>query len=150
MGGYIAIIAVLELIIIIGFIIRDIVQRRETKVETDDSLAAVERLKLYSTLDFDKIDSRIDTYINDAGNKYKMEHFEYLEPEELYLNEELINDMIRGMIKEVRFKVTPAIIELLRLSYNIESEDDLVKFIYDRVKMYVLNYSLEVNATIED
>ncbi len=111
---------------------------------------ATERLKIYSEFDFDKIDERIDRYINDAGMKYKIEHFEYKDRDEIYLNQEDMEMMIKEMINEVMKKITPAIFDLIRMSYNVKNQEELIEFLCEKIKLYVLNYSFETNAEIED
>lgn len=109
-----------------------------------------ERLKLYMNHDFEKIDSRIDKYIDDAGKLYKMNNFEYQDIDKLYLTEDMMTKMSRVMVKDVLKKITPAIMDLLKLSYNLDTEEDLISFLYEKIKLYVLSYSLETNADIED
>ena len=109
-----------------------------------------ERLKLYSEFDFDKIDSRLDKYIDEAGMKYKLDNFEYKAPDEIYLNEEEMQKMIKKMVKDVRKKITPAVLSLIELSYNINEEVELIELLCEKIKLYVLNYSLEVNQEIEE
>lgn len=111
---------------------------------------ATERLKIYSEYDFDKIDSRIDKYINEAGQTYKINNFEYRDQEELYLNQEDMEKMIKEMTNDVMSRITPAVLSLIELSYNINSNEDLIKLICEKIKVYVLSYSLETNAIIDD
>ncbi len=103
----------------------------------------------YFNYDFTAVDKTIDLYIDDAGTKYKIENFGYLDPEELYLNEDKMNDMIRFMVKEVSKRLTPAFVSVLQLSYTINDDKDVVSFLYEKIKLYVLNYSLETNRDIE-
>lgn len=108
-----------------------------------------ERLKIYAEYDFDKIDSRIDKYIQDAGTQYKLEHFEYKEPDEIYINSEEMQNMISSMVKMVMNRITPAVFTLIQMSYNLRDKDELVVFLCEKIKMYVLSYSLEVNKEVE-
>mgnify|MGYP006990150435 CR=1 FL=1 len=34
-----------------------------------------------------------------------MDHFEYIPPDELYLNEDMMNEMIKTMVKDVAFHI---------------------------------------------
>lgn len=130
-------------------VMRFIKVQHETKIKVADINSSVDRLRLYSTFDFNKINDMIDRYIDDAGKLYKINNFEYKDPDEIYLNEEAMNDMIKSMTKDVMNKITPAVFSLLQLSYNITTRDDLISFLYEKIKMYVLTYSLETNSDIE-
>lgn len=130
-------------------VIRYMKIQQDTKIKVANINSSVERIRLYSTFDFDKINNIIDRYIDDAGKLYKINNFEYKNPEEVYLSEEIMNDMIKSMVTEVMKKITPAVFSLLQLSYNITTRDDLISFLYEKIKMYVLTYSLEVNDEIQ-
>lgn len=125
-------------------------KERESREKISSDNNETERLKLYAYYDFDKIDEKISKYIDDSGKLYKINNFEYKKPEELYLNELMMNEMIKFMIKDVRKKITPAIYSMLKLTYNVESEEELIEFLYEKIKLYVFSYSLEVNAEIEE
>lgn len=154
MINYNIIIVVIGLILMeliaISAILYNIKKKREANITVASIADVTERLKLYAEFDFDKIDSRIDKYISDAGIKYKLANFEYKPREELYLTEDLMNEMIKTMLKEVRMKITPAVFDLIRLSYNIVNEAELISFLYEKIKLYVLNYSIEINTEIEE
>lgn len=141
---------ILAEIIVVIYAIYDVHQKRKTEIKIASITDATERLKLYANFDFDKIDARINRYIDDAGMEYKIENFEYVEPDQLYLTEEKMNDMIKGMTAKVMIKITPAVFSILQLSYNIRNEKELIEFLYQKIKLYVLNYSFEANAEIEE
>jgi hypothetical protein len=125
-------------------------KKNEANIRVASINDETERIKIYSNFDFDKIDERIDRYVQDAGKLYKLNNFEYQDPEKLYLTEDMMNEMVKSMVKDVMEKVTPAVFSLLRLTYNINNYEELVHFIYEKVKLYVLSYSLETNAEIEE
>ena len=142
---------VVLIILIISDTIKKIVKnKREHELELARLSNDTQRLEIYANFDFDKIDSRISKYIEDTGEQYRMDHFEYIPSDELYLNEEMMNEMIKTMVKDVMKRITPAIMMMLQLSYNINSNDDLIEFLYGRIKLYVFNYSLKVNDVIDD
>lgn len=139
------------IVLIISDTIKKIVKnKREHELELAKLSDNTRRLELYSNFDFDKIDIKISKYIEEAGEQYRMENFEYVPSDELYLNEDMMNEMIRIMTKNVAMKITPAILMLLQLSYNINNEEDLALFLYERSKNYVFNYSLKVNDIVDD
>lgn len=140
----------ISIYIICDLIYRIAIHKREYQLRILRETNDVERLKIYTDFDFDKIDIRINKLIEDAGNSYRLENFEYMNPDEIYLTEDIMNRMIRQMTKDVTKRITPAMMSLMKLSYNIENKDDLVEFLYEKIRMYVFNYSLEVNGEIED
>lgn len=140
----------ISIYIICDLIYRIATHKREYQLRILQETNDVEKLKIYTDFDFDKIDIRINKLIEDAGNSYRMENFEYMNPDEIYLTEDIMNRMIRQMTKDVTKRITPAMMSLMKLSYNIENKDDLVEFLYEKIRMYVFNYSLEVNGEVED
>ena len=140
----------ISIYIICDLIYRIAIHKREYQLRILRETNDVERLNIYTDFDFDKIDIRINKLIEDAGNSYRLENFEYMNPDEIYLTEDIMNRMIRQMTKDVTKRITPAMMSLMKLSYNIENKDDLVEFLYEKIRMYVFNYSLEVNGEIED
>jgi hypothetical protein len=148
----IIVLAILFCIMIVLYWIRTSYEEKR-KIDASIKVASIndttERLKIYANFDFDKIDERIDRYIDEAGKMYKMNHFEYKDPEDIYLTEDMMNEMIKSIVKDVNKKITPAVLSLLQLSYNINSDTDLTLFLYNKVKLYVLTYSLEANAEVE-
>lgn len=148
---FVAIVIILLMIEIptIVMIIKYIKSQHETKIKVALINDKIERLKLYSTFDFEKINDLIDKYINESGKLYKINNFEYKQQDEIYLNEEKMNDMIKTMTKDVMKKITPAVFSLLQLSYNLNTENDLIEFLCEKIKIYVLSYSLEVNVEVQ-
>lgn len=142
--------------IIVMEVIALIALNKHTKNKSKSDLEVIkitdqtERLKLYINHDFDKINDRIDKYINEAGEIYKMNHFEYKERDQIYLTQEMMDDMIKFMIQDVMKRITPAVFSLLQLSYNINDQQALILFLYEKIKMYVLGYSLDTNREVEE
>ena len=79
-----------------------------------------------------------------------MNHFEYKERDQIYLTQEMMDDMIKFMIQDVMKRITPAVFSLLQLSYNINDQQALILFLYEKIKMYVLGYSLDTNREVEE
>lgn len=153
MTNYIIIGVVIIILLIIQVDIWMYIRAKKKMSEDNVRIASIsdntERLKIYAQFDFDKIDSRIDTYIHDAGTQYKLEHFEYKEADEIYINSEEMQNMISSMVKMVMNRITPAVFTLIQMSYNIKDKEELVVFLCEKIKLYVLNYSLEVNRDVE-
>ncbi len=103
----------------------------------------------YLNYDFSAIDDILNKYIDDAGTNYKIENLGFIDPDQLYLTEDNMNDMIKYMVKQVLKRFSPEFISVLKLSYVIEDDKDVVSFLYEKIKIYVLEYSLETNKDVE-
>lgn len=153
MFGYIIFGVIILVLIVIEYDIYMYIKAEKKMSEDNVKIASIsdntERLKIYAGFDFDKIDSRIDKYIQDAGTQYKINHFEYKEQDEIYLNSDEMHNMISEMTKMVLNRITPAVFTLIQMSYNIKDKEELVVFLCEKIKLYVLSYSLEVNGEVE-
>lgn len=99
--------------------------------------------------DFTKARDMIDTLVSESGAKYKIDNYEYKPIEDQYMTKDQIKGMIEYIQKDVIHYITPELESLLQIYVNIESEEDLMKFIYSRVELYVMNYVIEVNRNMK-
>lgn len=99
--------------------------------------------------DFAKARDMIDTLVSESGTKYKIDNYEYKPIEDQYMTKDQIKGMIEYIQKDVIHYITPELESLLQIYVNIESEEDLMKFIYSRVELYVMNYVIEVNRNMK-
>lgn len=99
--------------------------------------------------DFTKARDMIDTLVSESGTKYKIDNYEYKPIEDQYMTKDQIKGMIEYIQKDVIHYITPELESLLQIYVNIESEEDLMKFIYSRVELYVMNYVIEVNRNMK-
>lgn len=101
------------------------------------------------TYDFEKGRDMLDKLISESGTRYRIENFEYKPMEEQYMTKEQIKLMAEFMQKDVLHNITPEFEEVLGLYVNIESEEDLMKFIFSRIEIYIMNYAIEVNQDLK-
>lgn len=101
------------------------------------------------TYDFEKGRDMLDKLIAESGTRYRIENFEYKPMEEQYMTKEQIKLMAEFMQKDVLHNITPEFEEVLGLYVNIESEEDLMKFIFSRIELYIMNYAIEVNQDLK-
>lgn len=99
--------------------------------------------------DFEKGRDMLDKLIDESGTKYRIENFEYKPMEEQYMTKEQIKLMAEFMQKDVLHNITPEFEEVLRIYVNIDSEEDLMKFIFSRIELYIMNYAIEVNQDLK-
>ena len=101
------------------------------------------------TYDFEKGRDMLDKLISESGTRYRIENFEYKPMEEQYMTKEQIKLMAEFMQKDVLHNITPEFEEVLGIYVNIESEEDLMKFIFSRIELYIMNYAIEVNQDLK-
>ena len=101
------------------------------------------------TYDFEKGRDMLDKLIAESGTRYRIENFEYKPMEEQYMTKEQIKLMAEFMQEDVLHNITPEFEEVLGLYVNIESEEDLMKFIFSRIELYIMNYAIEVNQDLK-
>ena len=94
----------------------------------------------YFVLDFEKAESIINKIVSDTGDIYKVNNPNLFFFEDRKLNKEEIKNMTDYMVTEVVRKITPQIEVLIRSIINIHSEEDLLKYIRNKVQLYIIRF----------
>ena len=94
----------------------------------------------YFILDFEKAESIINKIVSDTGDVYKVNNPNLFFFEDRKLNKEEIKNMTDYMVTEVVRKITPQIEVLIRSTINIHSEEDLLKYIRNKVQLYIIRF----------
>lgn len=84
----------------------------------------------------------LDRLISDEINIYKIYNFPPLE-EDMYINEEDQNKMIRVVLTQVLKKISPVYIEKLKYIYNEIIIEDII---YEKIRDSVMNFTIEING----
>lgn len=98
----------------------------------------------YLKIDYKQIHKVMDDIVDLAGTTYKIEHSKYNGDGQVMFTKEDMKDMLEFMIKEVIYYITPSVESSLKMIVNIETEEDLIQYVTKKVKLYVLNYSIEL------
>lgn len=94
----------------------------------------------YFILDFEKAESIINKIVSDTGDVYKVNNPNLFFFVDRKLNKEEIKNMTDYMISEVVRKITPQVEVLIRSTINIQSEEDLLKYIRNKVQLYIIRF----------
>lgn len=120
-----------------------------TITEVTNVLYEVQSAKVYSVTDFGAIDQHINDLVQDALDHYKIDHINHKAEDEQYVNRKEAEEMMKYMVGFVSNRITPQKEHLLKMYINIESEEDLLVYISDKVKLSVMNYMIDVNKEID-
>ena len=136
---------VVVLLTIYGFVvIHKLTRYLDHRIENDIRSLQLESERFYYTVSYDRIEEIIDKIVNDAGTLYIINHHGYVSDDDKIINAEEIQNMAEFMFPEIMFHITPAIESMLRLSVNIDSEDDMMKYIKNKIQLYILKYSIDI------
>lgn len=87
----------------------------------------------------------LDNMIKEEVDRYAVYNFP--NGDDLYINEEDQNKMLRYILTQVLKKLSPVYLGKLKYIYN---EDIIEDIIYEKVRDAVLNYTIEINGTFRD
>lgn len=87
----------------------------------------------------------LDNMIKEEVDRYAVYNFP--NGDDLYINEEDQNKMLRYILTQVLKKLSPVYLSKLKYIYN---EDIIEDIIYEKVRDAVLNYTIEINGTFRD
>ncbi len=85
----------------------------------------------------------IDQLIQDNLAEYRILKLESVE--KLYINEETQNKIFEYVLRKVMYQLSPIYLEKLSYIYN---KDKLDEIIAQKINMYILDYTVEVNGNI--
>ena len=98
----------------------------------------------------DKINNVIDSMIKDQAEVYQLMVLSTNELLAQYINSEEQDKMQHYLIYVVKKHISPEVKDLLSLVYNINTDKDLEDLISLRVKLYLINFVVEYNKSIEE
>lgn len=127
----------LLLLISLLFILNKVNNNIKNKAELD-------QLKLNFEFEPKEDDFKIiETLIQENLAEYRIKKLEHVE--KLYINEETQKKIFEYVLRKTMYQISP--IYLQRLSY-IYNKDRLDEIIAQKINMYILDYTIEVNSNI--
>lgn len=87
----------------------------------------------------------LDKLIEEERDKYVLLKFEF--QNNLYIKEDMQNEMIKNILTKVMERISPIIYEKLKYIYN---QDVLEDIICEKVKFSVMDYAIKVNGGYND
>lgn len=121
-----------------AYIIADIQKR---KVREDE--LRLETEKFYYSIDFIAVEQLLDKMIEDKLAEYKLFNLEF--DENLYINSELQMEMIKDITANVYNAMTPSIKSNISHICDVNDDTKCLKFIMNRVSIFVIAYVKETN-----
>ena len=111
-------------------------ERKDREIEN-------EKMNLYSTLDINAIDKTIDEIIKKYINKYIIQNV--LINGETYIKKDVIEEMVRDITKQFIVDISDLHLFYIKMLTNINTENDLLEFIYKKVCDRTLEIVTEYN-----
>lgn len=142
MENIIAVVLLVMAILIMSVQILAVVMFNRTYKALDKRNEIREKEILYNTpLNFDELDI-LDKIINEEFYTYQIMHLAHRD--NLYINPELQQQIITDLLKSVLDKISPDLYKKLGLFYDKDHIDDLI---FNKIKLSVINYTVEINGT---
>lgn len=91
---------------------------------------------------FDSTMDLVDEIITDVFTRYTIMNTEL--KDDLYMNEEMINEMMFNVLKEAYTSISPQLLNKLNSIYNREYVDDVIA---KKVQMLTMSYVIQTNGT---
>lgn len=86
----------------------------------------------------------LDRLIQENMQAYEIYHAEELNKS--YINTEMQNKMIEDLLKTTILRISPIYMNKLSYIYNVEHIEDII---LDKIKLVVINYTVEYNNALE-
>lgn len=133
----------MSLIVVLGvaiYIVRDIILRslaiREKETKND-------LYKMYSEIDPDSVESAIDNMIDAKLAEYIFVNIKTRD--NTYMNTEDIDKMLKVVSAYIYSKMSELYLFYIRLLVNIDTDDDLIIYINEKVKLRAVSFVQETN-----
>lgn len=91
---------------------------------------------------FDSTMNVVEEIINDIFTRYTIMNTEL--KDDLYMNEDMIHDMMFNVLKETYLCMSPQLMSRLVTIYNSDYVDDIIA---KKVQMITMSYVIQVNGT---
>lgn len=108
----------------------------------------LKKIELYDHIDFKSKEAIIDDIVTNEFNNYKINNPSLVLNDSSPTREETRNIVVAVSAKCYK-KITPAIKTNMALIYNIESEDDIINIIGEKVALLVTQFIVELNGREE-
>lgn len=103
----------------------------------------LKKMQLYSSLDPKLLNNELDEWIKKYINKYIIKNF--LVHDIQFIKKDEIDEMIKNITKIAMLDMSDMYLFYVKLLINIEDENNVLSFIYDKVSDLVLDVVTEFN-----
>ena len=108
----------------------------------------LKKIELYDHIDFKSKEVIIDDIVSYEFDKYKLNNPSIF-IRETSLTREETRDIVVAVSAKCYKKITPAIKTNMALIYNIETEDDIINIIGEKVALLVTQFIVDLNGREE-
>ena len=108
----------------------------------------LKKIELYDHIDFKSKEVIIDDIVSYEFDKYKLNNPSIFIRETALTREET-RDIVVAVSAKCYKKITPAIKTNMALIYNIETEDDIINIIGEKVALLVTQFIVDLNGREE-
>lgn len=98
-------------------------------------------------MDIDYTKGLIDQMIQESLDKYIIYNPSIIDT---YINDDVQNDMLKYIIKDVINNMSDSIRELLAMVYRFKTDKDLIIIINEKAKLAVIKHAFEQNSVVDD
>ena len=105
------------------------------------------QFELYANIDLEEIEKIVDAYFHVAELEYIKFHFTAMKVS--YITSAQQSEMIKEVSKQIAINIPESYLFYIRLLRNIDNDDDLIKYIYERVSILSIEDVSEYNKAIE-
>ena len=106
-----------------------------------------EKYRIYMDISPNTVEEEIDKFIKDKLDQYMLENFIIQDIQ--FIKADEIEKMIKDLDKIVLLSMSDLYVFYCKLLTNISNEDDLIRFINDKVRNLVLAVVTEFNKPVE-
>lgn len=112
-----------------------------------DERTKLKNFELYSNIDLELVEKSVDAYFHITELEYIKYHF--TAKNQTYITSSQQTDMIREVTKQIVINIPESYIFYIKLLRNISTDDDLIKYIHERVSILSITDVSEYNKEIE-
>lgn len=105
------------------------------------------QFELYANIDLEEIEKIVDTYFHIAELEYIKFHFTAKKIS--YITSAQQTEMIKAVSKQIAINLPESYLFYIKLLRNITEDEDLIKYIYERVSILSIDDVSEFNKAIE-
>ena len=106
-----------------------------------------EKYRIYMDISPNTVEEEIDKFIKDKLDQYMLENFIIQDIQ--FIKADEIEKMIKDLDKIILLSMSDLYVFYCKLLTNISNEDDLIRFINDKVRNHVLAVVTEFNKPVE-
>lgn len=90
------------------------------------------KFELISNIDIEEINKKIDTYFDNAVNRYIV--YKFIANKVTYINGDKVETMINDITKSIAIDISEVYINYISILTSITDQEELIRYIHNRVR----------------